>query len=345
MKTSKLFSALFILFIAFGCQPNDVATIIGSNNPPSPQHSAAITTNSRLAKLMLRIAKFNSNDKAIKPRCYNFAYPVEFKFNGVDFIIKEDKDFSKIELAITNFMTKEDVVKFKFPIIISSNEQKYLAEDNKSLKEILTKCGQYEDDDAIDNLEISYPINFVFEDSNSSQELNSKINTNDELIRFLLKTSNDRKFKIQYPVNLLYENQPTSVSANEVFEKITDDAINQYLKALAQKSDNILSYELSYLGNWNAKIDYEYILDFNDDGSVFINIANSKIKGITGNWILFNNIETTELLIEVDPNSPMAALNKKWIIKQTTLGHFVLEGINDKGAVIAINLHLEYPPK
>jgi hypothetical protein len=354
MKTFKLTSLLILLlhvvtFSIISCEPTGLIGNPGGN-PTSP-NPKPITVDSPLAKLMLRVAKHNVNDKfedkALRPRCYNFAYPVAFTFNGVRTIIKGEQDFQKIERAILKFMTKEDLVKFSYPLTIIPNnafDQKYIVTNDAMLRELLVKCDAYEDDDAVDNLDIVYPIAFVIQNQTANEEI-TKIDSNERLIAFLKKISNETKFTIEYPVNLSYEGNPATVYQNEVFEKIIKDAINQNIKSLTANFENVLNQELIYLGNWTGKLDNNYTFNFEKEGVVYIGIVNSKVATITGEWFLYNDLDETYLMIKVDDTSYASALNKKWKIKQNVLSQFDFESTNEKGIVENLIINLEYMPK
>ncbi len=330
MKTIKfLFATLAILFIV-SCQKSDVST--ADNN-------SAITADSQLANLLLRVSKNNTSNKSVSDddkSCFEVKLPAKFDFNGIDFVVKDASDIEKIEKAIKDFLKDIKSTNFGFPLTLVVDGKEVVVKDAKELAEIAKKCDKFEDADAIDDVKINYPITIKTLDDEGKTIKEIVIKNDDELKEFLKSLDKKTKITLAYPITLKDLNGKTiTVNSNKELQELIEDAVKGEIEKIKEEIKKDLSNIMVSFGKYDVKIDDKsYKLSFAQDGTVSATAQDGMV--VQGKWSINIDGGTTTFTLKFD-DSKFASLNQTFTMKQSNFGSFVLEGKDAKGNIIKID--------
>lgn len=233
--------------------------------------------------------------------CFNVELPVHVFVNGLEIIIDEEEDFEVIEAIFDQFEDDVDIIDFVFPIIIIlSNHDEIIIENQSQLEEYMELCGdENEDDDDIECIDFVYPISFSL--FNSAHNLiDTKTVYNDrEMYHFIKNISASDIISINFPIEVILSDG-TLVIINNMMElrhaledakdSCDEDDDNDYGDDdfTKERLDNLLVMcpwiVHDFKRNSVSLNDHyrEYIMRFFEDGVVKVRARNG--DELTGAW-------------------------------------------------------------
>jgi hypothetical protein len=330
-KIQFLFLSFALLFFA-SCEKDSSA----------PSEGANLNSDSELTALLLRVSKtapsFRTGDDD-KPEtekgCFQIKLPAKFDFSGSEFEIKTPEDYEKIQKAIQAYIKDLKSTTFGFPMTLIVDGAEVVVNNPEELKEAIKKCHKYDDDDAIDEIDIKYPITISLTENGTKKDV--VINTDDELKAFIKALKKSDSMTLSFPISITNDKGET-ITANNNNE--LRDLIRAYIKkqidSIKIEFNNDMANNFIAIGTfeivWNGE---KYTMTFSNDGTVAL--TTSKGLKTMGTWKIETEDGVSKLKLKFDDAS-VKIMSQDFIIKNSNFSSFSIEGKDDKGNIIQINI-------
>lgn len=292
----KYVSLLFLAITVIACQ-EEFEEVGGDGN-----EQETITTNSTTADLIIKTA---SNDGSFDnivdgASCVAIEFPYTVEVGGIQITIDSREDLHLIEEIFDEFDDDEDILNIIFPITITLGDfSEVVIENKEALRELAAECLEGGDDDDIECIDFVYPITLFTFDINEQETGSVTVNSDRELRLFFKERDNEELVSIDFPVTLKKADGTEIVvnnnaelanaieSAKDACDEDDDDDYNDD-DFDEDRFDFCLTecpWEVREVirGDMNSTEQYlEYIMDFNEDGTVNVIIEGDMV--VAGTW-------------------------------------------------------------
>ncbi|WNH13341.1 hypothetical protein [Thalassobellus suaedae] len=325
MKNLKLLTAILLtsIFSFTSCQDE-----IDSENGQNPNtNSAQSPTANNLERSSMHDGSFD--DFLDGMSCSSILLPVTATINNTEITIINESQYNLVLNILGEFTNDNDSIEFQFPLSVMLNNYTEVQITNQiEYDELMNACEQAEQnaDDAINCLDINFPITILTYSLNFEQTGSIIIESKQQLYTYMNNFGNDELFAINYPITASLAGQSNTVveisSDMDLQTKITqclsnDDAMKE-AEENAQNLEDILvegtfKIESFINASINSANDYaDYTIDFANDLSCKAeNIVNTTANNIEGTYTVASELEVF-LSLTFSGNTAFELLNQTW---------------------------------
>lgn len=300
------FSGLLLLLIGFtffSCQKEEIEII---DNTPGD----AITSDSALAKLLLDTSMNNGSidDFIDGTPCSSIQMPFDVLVNGQTITISNQTQL----VALAQITSPITLV---FPItVVFEDFTTLIVNSQQELDALAQSCQAF--NNAIDCVELVYPVTFFVYNANNEQTATVVINNNTELFAFLSNLETGVYVAIQFPITvILADGSLVSVTSHNQLQAIIENCEDSIPDPPAPSElETILT-----TGNWYVSLffddedetylyaDYEF--SFNSDGTA---AAVSGSNTVNGSWFISSSSSDLKLNLDFGNDIPFDELEEDW---------------------------------
>jgi hypothetical protein len=301
-------------------------------------NGSPISADSELTDLLLRVSKTatssRSDDTKPEKDCFKIKLPAKFEFDGSEFEIKDQAYYEKLNNALQAYIKDVKAATFGFPMTIIVDGTEVTVKNSDELKEIIKKCHKYDDDDAIDEVKINYPITISLTDREGVKK-DIVINSDNELKTFIKSLDKTSLITLNYPISLTNKKgEVITVNSNEELRDLLLSTIKKEIDDIKAEMYTDMITQFIAAGSFDVKIQNElYKVTFNADGTA--SVTNAKGLKAMGSWEFELKEGKSKLKLKFD-NQELKILNQDFLIKQCNYINFLLVGKDDNGAVIQV---------
>lgn len=325
MKNLKLLTAILLtsIFSFTSCQDE-----IDSENGQNPNtNSAQSPTANNLERSSMHDGSFD--DFLDGMSCSSILLPVTATINNTEITIINESQYNLVLNILGEFTNDNDSIEFQFPLSVMLNNYTEVQITNQiEYDALMNACEQAEQnaDDAINCLDINFPITILTYSLNFEQTGSIIIESKQQLYTYMNNFGNDELFAINYPITASLAGQSNTVveisSDMDLQTKITqclsnDDAMKE-AEENAQNLEDILvegtfKIESFINASINSANDYaDYTIDFANDLSCKAeNIVNTTANNIEGTYTVASELEVF-LSLTFSGNTSFELLNQTW---------------------------------
>jgi hypothetical protein len=329
----KLYFLLTALFL-FSCQ-NEENTVNQNND-------AALTKNSALASLVLRVSQNPTHWDNILDNsdCYSIKLPVTITLNGQNMSIWNETDLESVQQNMDSSWSDDDIVHFQFPItIIFKNFQQQSVANQWQLDAVDCQADFFNE---IRCLDFIYPISINTYDINNQVANTVNIDNDEELYNFIHQLTTSEIFTVVYPVTMtLSGGGEVSVNSNNELEDAIENTLADCdtgsgptpteLEDIVGSGTWYISYcEGDSSGPGPGSEDYYdgYVFTFNNNGSVTC-VKNN--FAYDGTWSIYQD-GSHQMMDLYFPNQWLQAIcNDQWRVIEYNTTNFRLKNDQSGG--------------
>ncbi|MEQ8905300.1 hypothetical protein [Ekhidna sp.] len=262
--------------------------------------------------------------------CTSVGLPVGVVANNQEQTINDTSDFDLIFQIFDASEEDDDTLYFIFPItIIFADYSEQQVSNSDDFSQIINSCSNEVDDD-IECIDFVYPVEISSYDKLSQQAKVIEFKDDRELYSYLDQLSEDFIYGFRYPLVLTRPDISTVTVNNN--SQLNDAIVSA--DGTCDEDDDVLTkeeretHDLLISGIWGISLfedvddktdDFaEYLLIFNEDGSV---IAEINEVEIVGSWEVRYEESDSKLEVELEfdtDEEPIVLLNDEWVISSKT---------------------------
>lgn len=219
---ARIFFLSLFLIVSTACQ-NEIIDII------QPSNDGVLKAGNNVTKLIQRVVtKDGSKDNIIDlANCITIQLPITVVVNGIELIIKIEKDYELIESIFNESYVDVDTLKIIFPIeIILSNYTKIEVKNDDELKIFTDECnGENEVDDDIECIDFVYPITLSVYDSANQLAKTLSIGNDEQFYKFIDNMKDFNIVQINFPIMIvLYDGTKKIINNMNTLENVIEGA-------------------------------------------------------------------------------------------------------------------------
>lgn len=323
-RIAKLNFLLIVLgLLISGCQ-KEVTEII------EPSQNDAFNTNSAVSELVKQTSyNDGSEDNIIDgSSCTMLILPVTVKANGIQFTIRSEKDFSRIEKILDRFDDDDDIVEIIFPVtVVLADHTEITINDEDDLEELTEGCADDGSDDDIECIDFNYPLQISIYDADNQVSDVITINNDKQLYDFIDDLEDDEIASFNFPLTvILSDGSELNINNHDELEDALENAIddcdedddNDYNDDDIEDADlinTLLNGEwiISYFFDEEDETDvFEgYVFTFFESGDMK---AGKGDETINGKWESDGDDGILELELDFDDDSLLDELDDDWVV-------------------------------
>lgn len=302
MKTFLLFSLSILSIVIFNSCQEEENTIVQDT-------TQNLNGTSPTSKFLARAAQNNTSIDNIMDgtSVFRVKLPVSINLNTVNLTVASEADYTEVADLKNASNTDDDVVNYVFPITISLRNFEEVTVSNLSqLNDIVS---QNEDVSDISCVTILYPITINEYDSANQLADILTINSDSQLINYLLNLDSGVFYSINYPISVINpNNQNVVINSNTELRDVIESAIGQCGSNSGSTDDFI---DILTSGNWRISYYHEgdddetivyngYVFAFNTNNTITITRNSSTFNGT---WLFYeeNGLDILEIDFQDDP--------------------------------------------
>ena len=329
MKTILLFSVAILSFLFLGSCQEEENTIVQDT-------TQNLNVASPTSKFLARAAQNNTSVDNVMDgtSVFRVKLPVSINLNDVDLTVATEADYDEVADLRNASGSDDDVVTYVYPITVSLRNFEEITVNN--LTQLNTIITQNEDLSDISCVTILYPITINEYDSANQLADILTINSDSQLINYLLNLNSGVFYSINYPISVINPNNQTVViNSNIELRDVIESAIGQCGSNSGSTDDFI---DVLTSGNWRISYYHEgdddetivyngYVFTFNTNNTITITKNSSTF---TGTWLFYE--EDGVDIVEIDfEDDPLDDLDDDWELLEfsTTLIQLKEEGDNE----------------
>ncbi len=304
MNKILLTTIMLFCFLFFSCQKEKSEFI--DENP-----NETIVANSVLAKLLIKTSKNNGSidDFIDGTPCTSIQFPYQVKVNGQIISITNETNL----LALNTITTP---ILIQFPItVIFEDYSTTLISNQQELNALIQMCNQLEQ--AIECIDIIYPITFFTFNSNNEQTGTVVTNNDAEMVVFLMSLNSSQILALNYPISLQLAN---GLFSNALNNSQLRDLIEGCTPQTEEEPDPISFESILTSGNWFIDFFFDdedqtaafsgYEFTFNTGGNA---TASNGSNTVPGTWSITNSSSgQLKLILDFGDDDPFDELEDDW---------------------------------
>ncbi|MBD0832262.1 hypothetical protein [Aestuariibaculum sediminum] len=332
MKTLKFITSLVLtaLLTLTSCQ-DEISEESGLNPNTNTANSAATNNFKRTA-----MYDGSFDDFLDGMSCSSVLFPVTATINNTEITLLSQLDYTTVINILGEFTNDDDAVVFKFPIRVKlSNYTEVEIKNQSEYDALMETCNEAEQnaEDAINCLEIDYPVTVLTFNINAEQTGSFVLQSNQELYSYMNNMNNDERYSIEYPFtatangdsvveitsDLDLQTRIEECSATEdTIEEAEENAKNLEV-ILADSTFKIESLIVAGIDTTNELVDYT--IEFSNDLTV---IAKNTTETVQGTYMVSSELDVI-LAINFTGNTQLEILNNNWVVKSFNENQITLE--------------------
>ncbi|MDD3005353.1 hypothetical protein [Flavobacterium sp.] len=200
LKSVLVLTSLLMITMT-SCQSEENETITDDN--------ANLKKTSVLTNLLSRVAQDSTSvDNVIdSTSCFSVNLPVTVIVNNEQVTISDATGYAVVQNILNEFDDDDDTVFFVFPITITfANYTTSVINNADQLDDIIEDCGEDNDLDEIECLNINYPITISYYNTGTQTPSTVTINSDADLYNFFEDFDDDDYATINYPISVTNAN-------------------------------------------------------------------------------------------------------------------------------------------
>lgn len=316
-----------------------------------------IQANSSVAKLIKETSSHDgSYDNIVDgASCFAVQFPYTVEVNGIEITLDSEEDLQAIEDIFDEVDGDDDILEIFFPITITLSDFSEIVIENK--EQLITKveaCFEGDDDDDIECIDFVYPITLFTFDVNFQQSGQVNIESDEQMRRFFGELDENDIVSIEFPITLkkydgteiiIENNASLDMALGYAKDECDEDDDNDHNDDdfTKERLDAYLvecPWEVRemYRENVNQTDQYlEYLMVFNEDGSVTVNdrIGNT----LNGTWS--TSATDAGVLVNLDFDV-LVDFNIEWLAYE--LDDNKIKFYNDNGNKIILKQRCDVTP-
>ena len=226
MKNLKFLSALLFISILSLTSCQDEIDDENGNNPNT--NSATSPTAQNLERTAMYDGSFD--DFLDDVSCSSVLFPVTVIVDNTEITLVSESDYELVLDIIGEFTDDDDSVQFQFPITVQlSNYTQVVINNEAELDALEDACDDAEDnfEDAINCLEIDFPITILTYDANLEQSGSVVIESEQQLYNYMDNFDDDAYFSVNYPITATLSNGNTvEITSDADLENYIDECLD-----------------------------------------------------------------------------------------------------------------------
>ena len=306
-----------------------------------PPAGTTITSANPVTGLISSVSRRDGSSDNIldKSSCLTLVFPVTINTNGQTITINSHEDLDEIEDLFDD--SGDDDVEFLFPIkVILADHTEITINNEDDFEDLIEDC---DEDDDIECIDFTYPIEFNTYDANNQVAGSVTINNDEELFNFIKQLKKEELVGLKFPVTLIQSNGSELVVTN--FNEL-EDALEDAEDDCDEDDDNDYNDDdvddsslvtLLNSGPWQVDLFIDdgsnrtseltgYTFTFNSDKSVEAVKTTTTIPGV---WETDGDSGELELLLSMSGNDPFDDISEDWTVKEFTSTTIRLEKGDD----------------
>ncbi|MFD2101596.1 hypothetical protein [Flagellimonas iocasae] len=346
-----LYAGLVLMALNFTSCQNEFEEVGGTDEQET------IQANSSTAKLIEETCSHDgSYDNIVDgASCFAVQFPYTVEVNGIEITIDSKEDLQSIEDIFDEFEDDDDILNILFPITITLSDFSTIVIENK--EQLIAKaeeCFEGGDDNDIECIDFVYPITLYTFDINVQISNEIHIESDEQLRRFFAELEEGDLISIEFPLTLkkydgteivVENNAALSVALSNAKNECDEDDDNDY------NDDDFTKERLdAYLVEcpWEVRELYrentdqteqylEYLMVFNEDGSVTVNDRIGNV--LNGSW---STAETDAGVLVTLDFDVLVDFNLEWLAYELEEGK--IKFYNDNGNKIILKQRCDITP-
>ena len=323
MKNLKSITAILLVsFIGFtSCQEE-----IDNENGKNPNtNSSNSETASNLERSSMYDGSFDDFLDGIS--CSSILLPVVATVNGTQVSIISQSDYQLVLNILGQFTNDNDTVTLQFPLSVKmSNYTEVVVANQGEYNTLINACETAENEakNAINCLNIDFPITILTYSLNFDQTGSAVIETEQQLYTFMNNFGNNELFAVNYPITATLNNSNTITISSDLdlkasisdclgIENAEENAENQANNLENILVDGLFKVETFINSGINtANVYAEYSINFaNDLSCVAVNTVNATAQNVQGTYKVTSEAKVY-LQLTFAGNASFNLLNKQW---------------------------------
>lgn len=348
MKNLKLiFASLLISCLGFmSCQDE-----IDNENGQNPNtNSADSVTASNLERSAQRDGTFD--DFLDGTSCSSILLPVTATVNGQQVTIVSQADYQQVLDIFAQFNDDNDTVTLQFPITVQlSNYTEVVVGSQAEYDAIIDACEQAEaaGEDAIECLDIDFPITILTYSLNLDQTGSVVINSEQELYNYITNFDSDQLFAVDYPITAtLNGDTVVSISSDlELQSRINEclgvEEMEEQAEEQADSLEEILNNGIFFVESFVAASvdtanDYaEFTIDFANDLTVTAtNTVDQTAQDVQGTYEVTSSMNVF-LSLNFSGNASFELMNDTWEVTSFSQTSINLQSTTTAGVTLVLS--------
>ena len=310
MKRILLYSVAMISSLLLGSCQEDENTIVQDT-------TQNLNAASPISKFLVRAAQNNTSVDNVMDgtSVFRVKLPVDINLNDVNLTVATEADYDEVADLKNASNSDDDVVTYVYPITVSMRNFEQITVNN--LTQLNTIITQNEDVSDISCVTILYPITINEYDSANQLADVLTINSDSQLINYLLTLNSGVFYSINYPISVINpNNQNVVINSNIELRDVIESAIGQCGSNSGSTDDFI---DILTSGNWRISYYHEgdddetsvyngFVFTFNANNTITITRNSSTF---TGTWLFYE--EDGVDIVEIDfQDDPLDDLDDNW---------------------------------
>ena len=201
LKSVLVITSILMMMTTTSCQNEENETITDDN--------ANLKKTSVLTSLLSRVAQDSTSvDNVIDgTSCFSVNLPVTVIVNNEQVTVSDATGYAVVQNILNEFDDDDDTVSFVFPITVTfANYTTTVINNEDQLDDIIDDCGEDNDLDEIECLNINYPITISYYNTGTQTPSTVTINSDADLYNFFENFDDDDYATINYPISVTNAN-------------------------------------------------------------------------------------------------------------------------------------------
>ncbi|WP_242205938.1 hypothetical protein [Aestuariivivens insulae] len=350
MKTFKLLTLILLtsIFSLTSCQDE-----IDSENGQNPNtNSATSPTANNLERSSMYDGSFD--DFLDGMSCSSIILPVTATVNDTQITLITESDYNLVLNILGELINDDDVITFQFPLSVKlSNYTEVQVANQAEYDALMDACTEAEEqaDDAINCLNIDFPITILTYSLNLEQTGSVVIESEQQLYTYMNNFGDDELFAVNYPITASFSGDSSSTfeitSDMDLQSKISECLAND--DAMEEAEDNADELEAIIVeGTYkvesfitagvNTANDYaNYTIDFaNDLTCLAKNTVNATAQDVEGTYKVTSELEVF-LQLTFTGNATFELLNKTWEVTSYSQTSISLQSTTNAATTLVLS--------
>lgn len=348
MKNLKFLSALLFISILSLTSCQDEIDDENGNNPNT--NSATSPTAQNLERIAMYDGSFD--DFLDNVSCTSIILPVTATINNQQITVLNESDYQLVLDIIGEFTNDNDSVQFQFPITVQlSNYTQVVITNQAEFDALEDACEAAEEnlEDAINCLEIDFPITFLTYDINQEQSGSVVIESEQQLYNYMNNFDDDAFFSVNYPITATLSSGNTVEITSDAdlenyieecldFDSMEDEAEDdaEDIEELLVEGTFVIESYVDATGNIIAEF-ADYTIDFaNDLTCTAQNVVNTTINDVEGVYQVTSDIDVY-LSLTFTGNTTFELLNQTWEVTSYSESSISLQSTTNAAITLVLS--------
>ncbi|WP_142784684.1 hypothetical protein [Changchengzhania lutea] len=350
MKTLKLVTAtLCFSFLGLMSCQDEIDTENGNN--PYTNSSTSPTANN-LERSSMYDGSFDDFLDGVS--CSSILLPVTATINGTEITLISQADYELVLNILGQFTNDDDSIEFQFPLTVRlSNYTEVQIANQSEYNALMDACEDAENktEDAINCLDIDFPITILTFDLNAEQTGSVVIESKQQLYAYMNNFDDNGLFAINYPITATLSGESNTVVEitsdldlqTRITDCLADEDIMQEAEEEAKDLEGILvegkfKVQSFVTTGVNTANDYaDYTIDFaNDLTCTAQNTVNTTIEDVQGTYAVTSELDVF-LSLTFSGNATFELLNNTWQVTSYSENSISLQSTTNAAITLVLS--------